>query len=64
MYDNLIVILIGEEVYMFLKKIFVYCLCYIYVCVVSFLINFVNYMYLKFFMVYIYILISIVGFIE
>lgn len=34
MYDNLIVILIGEEVYMFLKKIFVYCLCYIYVCVV------------------------------
>lgn len=63
MYDNLIVILISEEVYMFLKKNF--CVLFmLYICMCSFLINFVNYMYLILFMVYIYILISIVGFIE
>lgn len=63
MHDNSTVILISEEVYMLLKKN-PCALFMLHTCMCSFSTNFVNYMYLKFFMVHIHILTSSVGFIE
>lgn len=63
MHDNSTVILIGEEVHMLSKKN-PCALFMLHTCMCSFSTNFVNYMYLKLFMVHIHILTSTVGFIE